>query len=265
MVWQIKEITPETALSPSTARFFKQDLKIARQYNQDKSKGQTLEGLSGEDVGQEILQEWVDATGLNAHQIMSGDSAEAKAIQEQTLADIMADVQNDQVFQLVKRGSISINPVAADLMSTLSLQRLSPSTPFQSRRPTLVPASRSPGNGSFNSLVLDTNGTSLIDMNGVTSNRRKSSALRQTLATSEHLPYSVWPKARTSRFNVHPATLEVPSTTPSILLTPDLAKYRRMSKTALTSYIEEMKRQSDVKEEETCTTSATCKSTKQSK
>lgn len=248
---KIKEITPETALSPSTARFFKQDLKIARQYNQEKSRAQTLEGLSDEDVGQEILQEWVDATGLNAQHIMSSDSAQAKAIQEQTLADIMADVQNDQVFQVVKRGSISINPVSADLMRTLSPQRLSVSTPLQSRRHTLIPASRSPGNGSFNSLVLDTNGTALIDMNGASS-RRKSTALRQSLLTSEHLPLSVWPKARTTRFNVTPATLEVPKN-PSILLTPDLAKYRRMSKSALTSYKEEIKRQSNLKEEETCT------------
>lgn len=249
MIVQIKEITPASALSPSTARFFKHDLKIARQHNQDKSKGQTSEGLCGEDVGQEILQEWVDATGLNAQQIMFGDSAQAKAIQEQTLADIMEDVQNDQVFQLVKRGSISINPVSPDLMSSLSPPRHSPSTPFQGRRHTTFAPSPSPGNGSFNSLVLDTNGSALIDMNG-TSNRRKSIALRQTLLTTEHLPYSVWPKARSSRFHVTPATLKVPAT-PGVQLTPDLTKYRRMSKSALSSYKEEMKKQSNLKEEET--------------
>ena len=241
-------------MSPSTARFFKQDIKIARQYNQSKVKEQTLDNVTNDhDMGREILREWVDANGLSAEQILSGETATSKVIQEHTLADIMADVQSDQVFQSVKRGSVSLAPSIPDVM-----------VQFSSKVPTAYTCTRrrissfqmnissqskqqQNSNNSTPKCSIDKSGILLVDLNH---SRKQSLILRDKLKQSEHLPYSVWPKANRPTILVSPPSVEEPLPTSGTSnnmsqFIPDPSKYRRMSKSALHVYQEEMKKQTN--------------------
>lgn len=219
-------------MSPSTARFFKQDIKIARQYNQSKGKGQTLHSPNS-DMGQEILREWVDANGLRAEQILSGQTAASKVIREHTLADIMADVHNDQVFQSVRRGSASLAPATPDLVVRFSQKPNS--LPGQWRRQSTS------GRNSY-TCAADWGNIPLVDL--MNRGRKASLALRETLKHSDHLPYSVWPKARKPTILVTSSDEPLPSVSSHAShLAPDGTRFRRVSRSALHSYQEEMKRQ----------------------
>ena len=125
---RIKEITPETALSPSTARFFKEDIKIARKYNRQSNNGDGMKrhstlpssGLGGSggggnndyaplddscSLGAQILREWIAANGLNESKFFADDSPAARESQSQTLRDMLADVKADRVYQAIARAS----------------------------------------------------------------------------------------------------------------------------------------------------------------
>lgn len=232
---KIKEITPEIIQSSSTARFFKEDIKIAREYNREQCKHKNM---PDGDFGQEIISEWADANGLNAHQIFSDKSPESRAIQLHTLRDIMSDVENDHVFQTVKRGSVSISPCTPDMMlraaSPVHLLARSNSiisgpSGIYRRRKTLASIPTTP------SSVIEIPSRPEIPLSDLR-RRRGSAALLRRLSTAEHLPYSVWPKTRRdSQQSLSQETLLTP-----ISMLGDGAKYKLMSKSALRSYEEEM-------------------------
>lgn len=242
-------------MSPSTARFFKQDIKIARQYNQGKRKGPTFESPYECDVGKEILREWVDANGLSAEQILSNESAASKVIQEHTLADIMADVQSDQIFQTVKRGSVSIAPSAPDVMVQFSPKVHTIATAYRRKSSSLFATNGHKSDSlsnKYNSSIVDfssKHSTQLVDLNNPP---EEAKVLRKKLLHSEHLPYSVWPKARSNSLIPNPSGyIEQPYSNSFTYNTVQLnqpestTKYRRMSKSALQCYQEEIKNQQD--------------------
>ncbi|XP_067124246.1 uncharacterized protein [Centruroides vittatus] len=95
VVLKIKEVAPHTSI-PKTSRFWKHDIKVARDYNR------TFGNNEGEEMGKQFLQEWASLTGVDPKEILS-DTQEARLKQLQTLRDIIEDVEADDVYQSVMR------------------------------------------------------------------------------------------------------------------------------------------------------------------
>ncbi|KAH8031949.1 hypothetical protein HPB51_022147 [Rhipicephalus microplus] len=89
----IKEIAPESSM-PRTQRFWKHDIKVARDYNR------TLH--ESNDLGQEFLQEWAKVSGVDP-KLMSSNDPQSRLAQLQTLQDILMDAEDDEVYQTVTR------------------------------------------------------------------------------------------------------------------------------------------------------------------
>ncbi|XP_049513794.1 uncharacterized protein LOC119466483 isoform X2 [Dermacentor silvarum] len=88
----IKEIAPESSM-PRTQRFWKHDIKVARDYNRT---------LHESDLGQEFLQEWAKVSGVDP-KLMSSSDPQSRLAQLQTLQDILMDAEDDDVYQTVTR------------------------------------------------------------------------------------------------------------------------------------------------------------------
>ncbi|OQR69318.1 laminin subunit beta-2-like [Tropilaelaps mercedesae] len=99
---KIKEIAPEKSL-PDTDRFWKHDIKVAREYN----RRNTTVGSAG-DMAQTVLSEWATVAGIDPR-VMQSDEPKARISQLQTLQDILMDAEDDEVFQTVtsKVGNLS--------------------------------------------------------------------------------------------------------------------------------------------------------------
>ncbi|XP_022704303.1 uncharacterized protein LOC111269159 [Varroa jacobsoni] len=91
---KIKEIAPEKSL-PDTDRFWKHDIKVAREYN----RRNTTVGSSG-DMAHTVLSEWATVAGIDP-KMMQSDDPKARISQLQTLQDILMDAEDDEVFQTV--------------------------------------------------------------------------------------------------------------------------------------------------------------------
>ncbi|KAK8771143.1 hypothetical protein V5799_025612 [Amblyomma americanum] len=92
LLLKIKEIAPESSM-PRTQRFWKHDIKVARDYNRT---------LHESDLGQEFLQEWAKVSGVDP-KVMSSDDPQSRIAQLQTLQDILMDAEDDEVYQTVTR------------------------------------------------------------------------------------------------------------------------------------------------------------------
>lgn len=68
-------------MMPGDHKFFSEDIKVYRAHNKKYP--------SGGNIGQQILEEWADISGLNKNDLLS-DRPEAKATQIQTLNDIVS-------------------------------------------------------------------------------------------------------------------------------------------------------------------------------
>lgn len=93
LLLKIKEIAPESSM-PRTQRFWKHDIKVARDYNR------TLH--ESNDLGQEFLQEWAKVSGVDP-KLMSSNDPQSRLAQLQTLQDILMDAEDDEVYQTVTR------------------------------------------------------------------------------------------------------------------------------------------------------------------
>lgn len=93
LLLKIKEIAPESSM-PRTQRFWKHDIKIARDYNR------TIHETN--DLGQEFLQEWAKVSGVDP-KLMCSDDPQSRIAQLQTLQDILMDAEDDEVYQTVTR------------------------------------------------------------------------------------------------------------------------------------------------------------------
>lgn len=93
LLLKIKEIAPESSM-PRTQRFWKHDIKVARDYNR------TLH--ESNDLGQEFLQEWAKVSGVDP-KLMSSNDPQSRMAQLQTLQDILMDAEDDEVYQTVTR------------------------------------------------------------------------------------------------------------------------------------------------------------------
>ncbi|KAH9527654.1 hypothetical protein DERF_001661 [Dermatophagoides farinae] len=91
LLLKIKEIVPLSNLSPVSRRFFQEDIKIAREYNQ---RSET------KNLSEDVLREYATIHGYDSEQFMK---PEQRAAQLQALNDIAEDVEADQVFQTVTR------------------------------------------------------------------------------------------------------------------------------------------------------------------
>ncbi|KAF7493812.1 Uncharacterized protein SSS_07140 [Sarcoptes scabiei] len=100
---KIKEIAPLTSLSPENRRFFQEDIKIAREYNQRSNSSE---------LGVDILKEYASMVGLDSEKVLN---PEARAVQLHTLADIARDVEADEVFQTITKGINNTNDLARRL------------------------------------------------------------------------------------------------------------------------------------------------------
>ncbi|GFR06482.1 uncharacterized protein TNCT_493201 [Trichonephila clavata] len=118
VVLKIKEVAPRTSVA-KTSRFWKEDIRIARDYNT------TMPAAEADELGKQFLAEWATLNGLEPDALL-GDDAEAALTRMETLKDIMQDVETDEVFQTIARSVSSVsNPrVAANQLFPIS-QRLS--------------------------------------------------------------------------------------------------------------------------------------------
>jgi hypothetical protein len=209
LVLKIKEVAPYSSMSASTRRFWKEDIKIARDYNKTESEGQNT-------LGEEFLREWAAMTGLDEKELMS-DRPESKVAQLQTLQDMLRDVESDEVFRSIVRSTqgneISIEGRRHSLyppgMSTLPLDGDRRGSTIHStgtgarRGSTVLQASMARRTSAFCLKVPEATGPDAMQR------RRSSAMLRKSLQATDHLPYSVWPQARPrsdSRFTVTPVT-----------------------------------------------------------
>lgn len=110
---KIKEIAPEASM-PRTQRFWKHDIKVARDYNR------TVHDAN--DLGHEFLQEWADLTGVDP-KLLTSDDPHSRITQLQTLQDILMDAEDDEVYQTVTR-HVANQPPSASLARRLTMGAL---------------------------------------------------------------------------------------------------------------------------------------------
>ncbi|XP_054723771.1 uncharacterized protein LOC129233865 [Uloborus diversus] len=241
VVLKIKEVAPITNMA-KTSRFWKEDIKIARDYNT------SMPAAEAEELGQQFLAEWATLNGLEPDALLGGDDAEAALTRLETLKDIMQDVENDPVFQTVAR-SVSCVADPRPLSQRLSVMTLTPSSlatssPAVRRKSEIrswLRSSLSPHeNGaqnvhpdpSFKDVELRRPYTHSLSpsLQRATSGIRGSVAvLRQSLMTSDN-PYTLWPSAKQEsankvRFLVTPVAEEALMSVPTSPM-----RHRRVSR-----------------------------------
>ena len=111
---RVKEVVPLGSLEPNK-RFFMKDIKVARDYN----RRMTMANIHGvttsnsEAMGDQILSEWAEITGLDASTLLS-DKPEARVTRRQTLHDIIADVHQDNIYQSVTRQAVGLKNTGSE-------------------------------------------------------------------------------------------------------------------------------------------------------
>ncbi|XP_054164816.1 uncharacterized protein LOC128962466 [Oppia nitens] len=215
IVLKIKEIVPLNKMEAGTQRFFKHDIKIARQHN----RKSLVSGGRRQTLGEQILNEWAEISGLNKNQVMS-NSPEAKVTQFQTLYDIAQDVEMDETFQTVMSKTTG-NPNKFGLGRRLTqpmlfgndcqknvTQTLSPqvwsienemSENGTGRRYTVNPTTKAKGphfgdNSPYSTVGYTTGrGIRPNDLMSERGRRRSTHFLRKSLTKSNRSPFSLWP------------------------------------------------------------------------
>ncbi|CAG2118979.1 unnamed protein product, partial [Medioppia subpectinata] len=223
IVLKIKEIVPLEKMAPGTQRFFKHDLKIARKYNR-----KSMATGNNDPIGQQILEEWAEISGLDKNQMLS-ETPEARVTQLQTLYDIAQDVESDETFQTVMGKAVG-NPNQFGLGRRLTQpvlfgrgarKSMASNTQFPQvltlgqdmlkgqtgRRYTVSPAvlkarnsrafmTEASDDNSPNSTMGSVRGLKPNELISEQGRRRSSNLLRKSLKNSSHLPYSVWPSSQ---------------------------------------------------------------------
>ncbi|KFM82931.1 hypothetical protein X975_27020, partial [Stegodyphus mimosarum] len=227
VVLKIKEVAPRLSMS-KTSRFWKEDIKIARDYNT------SMPASEADELGKQFLAEWATLNGLEPDALLS-DDAEAALTRMETLKDIMQDVETDEVFQTVAR-SVSSVADPRPLSQRFSILPVSP--PASTTSPT---SQRKSGLRSWlrSSLQPTENGTSHQQLDPVlqdvelrrphpqssvgprlpSGSRSSIALLRQSLMNADN-PYTLWPSASTEtsnkvRFLVTPVPEEAPLGVPT--------------------------------------------------
>lgn len=111
---RVKEVVPLGSLEPNK-RFFMKDIKVARDYNR-RMTAANIHGArtsNNEAMGDQILSEWAEIAGLDASTLLS-DKPEARVTRRQTLHDIIADVNADNVYQSVTRSAVGLKNTGSD-------------------------------------------------------------------------------------------------------------------------------------------------------
>ncbi|XP_042897539.1 uncharacterized protein [Parasteatoda tepidariorum] len=241
VVLKIKEVAPRTSIA-RTSRFWKEDIKIARDYNT------SMPASEADELGKQFLAEWATLNGLEPDALLS-DDAEAAMTRMETLKDIMEDVETDEVFQTVARSvSTSADPrkISAALFmpisKRISVMTTSPnlSVPVvangdQRRRrgtwaQTLHPTEDKPEDKlkldpELQDVELRRPKTLSVSprVQRPSSSRNSVAVLRQSLMNTNN-PYTLWP-AQKPRFVVTPVPEE-----PAALSTPSSPTRRRISR-----------------------------------
>ncbi|XP_064486516.1 uncharacterized protein LOC135398901 isoform X2 [Ornithodoros turicata] len=94
VVLKIKEVAPAASL-PSTRRFWKHDIKVARDYNK------SLDGITG----MRLLEEWAQMEGA------SDDDPSKKENRLQDIQDMIEEAEEDDVYKTVKQYVANQPPV----------------------------------------------------------------------------------------------------------------------------------------------------------
>ncbi|XP_015791874.1 uncharacterized protein LOC107368544 isoform X2 [Tetranychus urticae] len=217
---KIKEVSPVDEKSSPTSRFWKEDVKIVREYN--KTVRERKRSLH-----QDFLQEWAEMNGLDPQELLS-ENPEARAVQMATLRDMVKDVEEDEVFQQIlmntrpnadyirKVSMATIEPLRFDgtknkSASNVSIDMENRDLKFQRRSIALPsPSARSflgnqtgdlsPHNSRRGTRSAKNSVSTLSMLNQPTTEtgnlqRRQSTALlRKSLRNSDHSPYSLWPR-----------------------------------------------------------------------
>lgn len=178
---KIKEIAPERSL-PDTDRFWKHDIKVARDYNRRKS---TI-GDTG-DMAQTVLSEWASVAGIDP-KLMNSDDPKSRMSQMQTLQDILMEAEDDEVFQTVssKVGNVNAGDAARRMSRALlpPMAKTSTSGEGYERRPSMLVGNMLNGyerrmsrfdNSCFTNPECT---TTSADIPGHLQNRRRSSVAR---------------------------------------------------------------------------------------
>ncbi|CAG2162246.1 unnamed protein product [Oppiella nova] len=210
IVLKIKEIVPLDKMAPGTQRFFKHDMRIARKYNR-----KSMAVGKDDPIGQQILEEWAEISGLDKNQMMN-ETPEARETRLQTLYDIAQDVESDETFQTVMSKAFGLgrrltqsvlfegmgprNSVANTPFQVLTVGQEAPKAHTTGRRFTINPLHK-PRASRANVLErLNDSSPYSTSGSGVPANeeerRRSSNLLRRSLRKSSHLPYSVWPTSQ---------------------------------------------------------------------
>lgn len=112
---RVKEVVPLGSLEPNK-RFFTKDIKVARDYNR-RMTAANIHGArtsNNEAMGDQILSEWAEIAGLDAKTLLS-DKPEARVTRRQTLHDIIADVNADNVYQSVTRSAVGLKNAGSEV------------------------------------------------------------------------------------------------------------------------------------------------------
>ncbi|KAG8187350.1 hypothetical protein JTE90_011712 [Oedothorax gibbosus] len=241
IVLKIKEVAPRTSMA-KTSRFWKEDIRIARDYNT------TMPAAESDELGEQFLAEWATLNGLEPEAILS-DDAEAALTRMETLKDIMEDVESDDVFQRISR-SVGNKADTRPLTQRFSMISVPPNLTTEARNERsrsmfhtnikrtvslMVPETRSSNSSTFDSSVLkdvELRRPKVHLSQSFSSHRRppRSSVavLRQSLVNADS-PYTLWPPSSNTvgtkaRFQVTPVPEE------QLLSAPTSPTRRRVSK-----------------------------------
>ncbi|KAI1295681.1 Uncharacterized protein HDE_05382 [Halotydeus destructor] len=204
---KIKEVAPMSSMSSATSRFWKEDVKIAREHPESTSNLNTM--------GEDFLKEWAQMMGIDERQFLS-DTPQARAARVQTLRDMLKDVESDDVFRQIARSTqaprASLHPdlVAYDYEGNPLAGSSRRDSLFHSeamRRASRIHQARR--TSAFFPNVLQPGNLYPAD----NERRRSSALLKKNLLTTDHLPMSMWPNARPrssleARFQVTPVPFE---------------------------------------------------------
>lgn len=217
LVLKVKEVAPKTA-APQTSRFWKEDLKIARDYNKTFSRSE------GRELGKEFLEEWANLSGFDPNQVYSSNGR-PRMSQYNAFRNIVNDVEFDPVYQTVMRAmpsrplsqrlsiiperdkrstwdpEIGTDPAYAMTVAASNLRRHTYLT-FENEEKPKMKQSKLPSyveNGLSSRTVMDI--TTDPDLRGIQLRRAQPS---RNSRFSELLRQSLWPSSTAPRFQVTP-------------------------------------------------------------
>ncbi|XP_067124254.1 uncharacterized protein [Centruroides vittatus] len=208
LVLKIKEVAPKTA-APQTSRFWKEDLKIARDYNKTISKSE------GRELGKEFLDEWANLSGFDSTDLRPRIS------QYNALRNIVNDVELDPVYQTVMR-SMPSRPLSQRLSTIPERDKRSTWDPEMGADPTYamtVAASNlrrhtylsfeNEEKPKFKPIKLENGLSSKTVIDVATDPELRGIQLRRSQPSrnnrfSELLRQSLWPSSSAPRFRVTP-------------------------------------------------------------